>query len=84
MCVLAAQSWPTLCNPTDCSPSSFSVLGILQTRILEWAAILFSTLQGSFLTQRSNLGFLLCRWILYHLSYQGSRMYIHTLVYTKN
>ena len=29
-------------------------------------------LQGIFLTQRLNLGFLHCRQILYHLSYYGS------------
>ena len=29
-------------------------------------------LQGIFLTQGSNLGFLHCRQILYHLSHQGS------------
>jgi len=27
----------------DCSPPGFSVLGILQARILEWVAISFST-----------------------------------------
>ena len=35
---LVAQSCPTLCNPTDCSPPGSSVHGILQARILEWAA----------------------------------------------
>ena len=33
------QSCLTLRNPLDCSPSGFSVLGIFQTRILEWASI---------------------------------------------
>ena len=37
--VLVAQLCPTLCNPTDCSPSSSSVHGILQARILEWVVI---------------------------------------------
>ena len=32
-----AQSCPTLCNPTD-----YTVHGILQARILEWVALLFS------------------------------------------
>ena len=36
------QSWPTLCDPMDCSPPDSSVLGILQVRILEWIAISFS------------------------------------------
>ena len=40
--VLVAQSFPTLCNPMDCSPPGSSVHGILQARILEWVAILFS------------------------------------------
>ena len=31
-------------------------------------------LQWIFLTQESNWGLLHCRWILYQLSYQGSRM----------
>ena len=33
------QSCPTLCNPTDCSLSGFSVHGIFQARVLEWVAI---------------------------------------------
>ena len=36
VCVLAAQSCLTLCNPTDCSPLGSSIHGILQARILEW------------------------------------------------
>ena len=36
------QSCPTLCNPTDRSPPDSSVPGILQARVLEWAAISFS------------------------------------------
>ena len=40
--VLVTQSCPTLCDPMDCSPSSSSVHGILQARILEEAAIPFS------------------------------------------
>ena len=30
---------PTLCDPVDCSLPGSSILGILQTRILEWVAI---------------------------------------------
>ena len=36
------QSYPTLCDPTDCSLPGSSVHGILQARILEWVAISFS------------------------------------------
>ena len=42
VCVLVAQSFPTLCNSMDCSPPGSSVLGILQARIREWVAIPFS------------------------------------------
>ena len=34
-----AQSHPTLCDPTDCSPPGSSVHEILQARILEWVPI---------------------------------------------
>ena len=40
--VLVSQSCPTLCDPVDCNPPGSSVHGILQARILEWVAILFS------------------------------------------
>ena len=32
--VLVAQSCPTLCDPTDCSPPGFSVHGILKAEIM--------------------------------------------------
>ena len=36
------QSYPTLCDPIDGSPSGSTVPGILQARKLEWVAISFS------------------------------------------
>ena len=39
---LVTQSCPTLCNPMDSSPPGSSVHGILQAKILEWVAFLFS------------------------------------------
>ena len=36
------QWCPTLCNPIDGSPPGSAVPGILQARILEWAAISFN------------------------------------------
>ena len=40
---LVAQLCLTLCDPMDCSPPGTSVHGILQTRILKWVAIPYST-----------------------------------------
>ena len=40
--MIRAQSCLTLCDLMDCSPASSSVRGILQARILDWAAIPFS------------------------------------------
>ena len=37
------QSRPTLCDPIDGSPPGSLIPGILQTRILEWVAISFSS-----------------------------------------
>ena len=36
------QSCPTLCDPTDGSPSGSPSPGILEARTLEWVAISFS------------------------------------------
>ena len=36
------QSYPTLSDLMDCSPSGSSVHGIFQARVLEWGAIAFS------------------------------------------
>ena len=41
VCVSVTQSCPTLCDSMNCSPPS-SVHGILQARILQWVAFLFS------------------------------------------
>ena len=45
------QSCSTLCNTMDCSPPGSSVHGILQARIVEWAAV---SSQVIFPTQGSN------------------------------
>ena len=41
------QSCPTLCDPTDGSPSGSPVPGILQARTLEWVAISFSNITAT-------------------------------------
>ena len=63
--VKATQSCPTRCDSLD-----FTVHGILQVRILEWATFPFS--QGIFPTQGSNPGLPHGRQILYQLSYKGN------------
>ena len=45
------QSCPTLYDPTDGSPPSSSILGVLQERILEWVAISFSDFKSHTLVQ---------------------------------
>ena len=42
VCVLVAQSCPTLCDPMDSNPPCSSVHEIFRARILEWVAISFS------------------------------------------
>ena len=37
-----AQLCPTLCDPVDCNLQGSTVHGILQARVLEWVAIVFS------------------------------------------
>ena len=56
--VLAPQSYPTFCNPMDCSLPGSSAHGILQARILEWGCHFL--LQGIFSTQGLKLGLLHC------------------------
>ena len=67
--VKSLQSCLTRCDPMDCglpgsspwnSPSKNTGVGC------------HALLQGIFLIQKLNPGLLLCRWILYHLSHQGS------------
>ena len=43
------QSCPTLCDPIDGRPPGFSVHGIFQARVLEWAAITFSKMYATVL-----------------------------------
>ena len=56
--VLVTQSCPTLCDPMDYSPPGSFVHGILQARILEWVAILFS--RGS--SQPRDWTWVSCIW----------------------
>ena len=64
------QSCPTLWDPMDCSPPGFSVHGDSPGNNTGVGCCVL--LQGIFPTQGSNPGLPHCRWILYHLSHQGS------------
>ena len=68
--VKGIQSSLTLCDPMDCSPPDSSVHGISLGKNTGVGSL--SLLQRIFLTQESNQGLLHCKWILYHLSYQGN------------
>ena len=61
------QSFPTLCNPVDCSPPGFSLHGILQARILEWVAMP-SSRGSSQPRDRTRVSYISCigRRVLYH------------------
>ena len=66
------QSYPALGDPKDSISPGFSVYRILQSRTLEWVAIL---LQGILLTQGLNphlLSFLHVWRVLYHKHHLGS------------
>ena len=67
---LVAQSCLTLCNPMHCSPPASSVHGDSPGKSTGLEC--HTLLQEIFPTQGSNSGLLHCRWILYHLSHQGS------------
>ena len=72
---LVTQSCLTLCKLMDCSPPGSSVLG-WDSPGKNTGLSCHSFLQGLFLIQGLNLGLLNCRWILYHLSYQGSPIFL--------
>ena len=57
---LVTQSCPNLCISMDCSPSGFSVRGILQARTPEWVVISFS--RGSFLPRDRTRGSYVSCW----------------------
>ena len=63
-------SCPTLCNLIYCSPPGSPVHGDSPGK--NTGVGCQALLQGIFPTQGSNPDLLHCRWILYHLSHQGS------------
>ena len=75
--MLVTQSCLTLCDPMDCSPPGSSVPGILQAKILEWAAISFS--RGSSRPRDQTHASCIGRQNLYHWVTREGYMivYIH-------
>ena len=67
---LVTQSYPTLCNPMDCSPPGSTVHGNSPGK--NTGVGCHALLQRIMLTQGSNPCLPHCRWILYHLSHQES------------
>ena len=76
---LVTQSCLTLCNPMDCSPPGSSARGDSPGKNTGLGC--HALLQGIFPTQGSNPGLSCCRWILHHLSNQGSSRILEWVVY---
>ena len=76
---LVAQLCPTLGGPMDCSLPGSSVHGDSPGK--NTGLDCHALLQGIFPTQGSNPGLPQCKWILHHLSYQGSP-HIYTSIIT--
>ena len=68
----------TLCNSMDCSLPGSSVHGILQGRILEWVAFLFS--RGSSWPRDQTQGSCTAGRFFYPLNHQGSALVIYTYI----
>ena len=71
--------FPILCDPMDCSPPGSSVQVDSPSKNTGVGCHFF--LQEIFPTQGSNLGLPHCRWILYHLSHQGSPRILEWVAY---
>ena len=75
--MLVAQSFPTLCDPIDCSPPGFSVHGVFQARIVGWVAI--SSSRGpSCPRDRNHVSCVSCigMWILYPWAIRESQCFL--------
>ena len=70
--VLAAQSCPALCDAMDCIACRAPLS--MEFSMQNTGVGSHFVLQGIFTSQGLNLGLLICRQILYHLSHQGNPM----------
>ena len=80
MCAKLLQSWPTLCNPMDCSPPGSSVHGDSPGKNIRVGC--HALLQRIFPIQGLNPGLSCCRRILYHLSHQGNPRILELVAYS--
>ena len=76
---LVTQLCPTLCDPMDYSLPGSCVHGDSPGKNTRVGC--HALLQGIFPTQWSNPGLLHCKWILYHLSHQGSQKILERAAY---
>ena len=79
LCAVLSQSVVTLCDLMDCSLPGSSFHGDSQGK--NPGVGFHALLQGIFPTQGSNPGLLHYRWILYHLSHQGSTRILECIPY---
>ena len=77
--MLVTQSYPTLWDPTDCSPRR--LLCPWNSPGQDTGVGSHSLLQGIFPTQGSNPGLPHCRLILYQLSHKGSPRTLEWVAY---
>ena len=75
--MLVTQSCLTLCNPIDCSLPDYGVHGILQARVLEWAAIPF--FRGSSKPRNQTQISHIAGRYFYQLNHQGNLIGIELL-----
>ena len=85
-CTQSLQSYPTLCNPMDCSSPGSSVHGILQARILQWVAVPSS--RGFFTAWAIKEAYIyiynVCHVIFVHSFVDGHSGCFHILVIVNN
>ena len=81
-CCLVAKSFPTLCDPMDCSLPGSSVYGILQARILKWVAVPFSrgsSWPSDWLQVSKIVGRLFTIWATREAPFKGMCIFIFIL-----
>ena len=77
--ILSSQSWPTLCDPMNCSSPGSSVHGDSPGKNTGMGC--HDLLQGISPTQGSNPGLLHCRQTVYFLSHQRNPRILEWLAY---